>query len=36
MADPRGFLRHPREVAERLWRRMDELGAHPFTPEGGD
>jgi putative selenium metabolism protein SsnA len=23
-----------REQAERLWRRMDELGAHPFEPQG--
>jgi cytosine/adenosine deaminase-related metal-dependent hydrolase len=23
-----------REVAERLWRRMEEIGPHPFTPEG--
>jgi hypothetical protein len=24
-----------REQAERLWRRIDELPAHPFEPGGG-
>jgi hypothetical protein len=23
-----------REAAERLWRRMDEIEAHPFEPKG--
>jgi len=34
--DDRELRGRSREVAERLWRRMDEIGAHPFTPEGGN
>jgi putative selenium metabolism protein SsnA len=34
--DDRELRGRSREVAERLWRRMDEIDAHPFTPEGGN
>ena len=34
--DDRELRGRSREVAERLWRRMDGIDAHPFTPEGGN
>jgi putative selenium metabolism protein SsnA len=34
--DDRELRGRSREVAERLWQRMDQIDAHPFTPEGGN
>ena len=33
--DERELIAGARVQAERLWRRLDEIGPHPFEPKGG-
>jgi cytosine/adenosine deaminase-related metal-dependent hydrolase len=34
-ADQDEIAAHAREEAQRLWRRMDDIGEHPFVPRSG-